>query len=385
MRYKNKGIRLLIYVLMTISAMIRAEAERKTDASNLEEMPWVAFINAEDLGGFKDLQGNIRIEPKYRNLSDSMRFKNIIAVTEARETGKDASYYLLKNGQKVAENSLYVYDNGFDCESEASIRFRDPSNGNVGFLDAQGKVLIPAIYSDARPFRNGLALVLKNAQRMCEVGKEYSEESPCEHWHWMGGSTLLIDKNNNIVINGSIYESGLDWYSLEISNQPSQDLLRESFLGVSGEYYSFISFKDAFEQWLFRDFLANLSKTEMLKNSYQTITYWSEAKDGWIDTPRDDFFTVNYAVLAESLSKLKNSTVNFMYSITPLNKSIYEGEEYAQYFDDCGEPKEWQYPVFELVLTHREEGRVIQDIFEFLKTEQGYKLLSVTLRNNTLH
>lgn len=384
MRYINRSAQLLIYLLAVLLPwMICAQAEKKT--IDKVPMPWVAFNNAENLGGFKDLQGNIQIEPKFINLSNLMKFNNIVAVTEALESDKYVSYYLLKNGQKVAENSVYIFDNGFDCESEESIRFRDSTNGLVGFLDAKGKILIPAIYSDARPFRNGLAIVLKNAEKMCHTDGQDSKAASCEHWYWSGGNTLLIDKNNNVLISGSIYESGLDWYSVEVMNRPSSDLLRESFLGVNGQYYTFVNFNDAFEKWLFTDFLMNLNINSLLKNSEQTITFWDDAQKKWVYYPKVIFMANNFAALKASLSKLKNAPVDLMYSITALNQSMYDGAEYAQYFDDCGEAKTWRYPKFELVLTHRQEGRELQDVFEFLKTPQGFKLLGVSLRSNVLH
>ena len=96
--------------------------------------------------------------------------------------GKFSSYYLLKNEKKIGKDSVYVWDMVFDCESEGMIRFRDSKTDKVGFFDGKGKVTIPAIYSDALPFRNNVAVVIKDAKRTCFDGKLYRREKPCEHW-----------------------------------------------------------------------------------------------------------------------------------------------------------------------------------------------------------
>ena len=65
-----------------------------------------------------------------------------------------------------------------------------------------------------------------------------------------------------------------------------------------------------------------------------------------------------------------------------LNPYIYDTVEYANYFNNCGEPKEWIYPVKDIVINHfKKKNLENQDHLEFLRTDDGYKLISITMQN----
>lgn len=74
----------------------------------------------------------------------------------------------------------------FDCESEGLIRFRNSKSDKVGSFDSLGIVVIPAVYNDASPFRNGLTTAITGAKRICWEGGEFSKDNPCERWSWKG-------------------------------------------------------------------------------------------------------------------------------------------------------------------------------------------------------
>jgi hypothetical protein len=364
-------MRLSVIILILISSFASAQTKE----------PWDAFWDKEHyLKGFKDKNGTVRIEPKFMGLTTALKFKNIIAVME-EQNGKHLSYYLLKNGNKVGMNNSYIgADMNFDCESEGKIRFRDRKSDKVGYYDSRGHIVIPAAYSDALPFRNDVAIALRNAKRICWEGGELSEKNYCEHWRWKGGTSLLIDTKNNVLIENFKYNSEIDLYSLKISTNSHEDPLREYFPGKNGKYYSFINVKKDFESWILNKLVNNLSREKLEGNTYKEVTYWRES-DGWISKKRADFLNLNCQVLESKLLEIGKIDADYSIFIDGLNPFIYKNGEYKKYFDDCGKPKIWRYPVVSVITNHKSKNDYYQNQFNFLKTDEGYRLLSLTIRN----
>ena len=349
-----------------------------------ENEAWFAFWDEENsLLGFKSKAGVVKIEPKFMGLTTALKFKNIIAVME-ETNDSPASYYLLKNGRKFGADSLYVWDMAFDCESEGFIRFRDSKTDMVGYFDSLGNVVIPAVYNDATPFRNGLAMAITGAKRICWAGGEFSEENPCEHWSWEGGQRMLIDKNNTLLIDNFVPSTELDWYSLQIDNTPSENSTTETFKGIDGKFYGFINVEKHFKNWLFDSLLPDLNKEKLINNSYNKITYWQDSL-GWVFEDSKNFVDKNYGVLKPSLLGIKKEHAYFFISIDELNPFIYEAEEFEKYFDNCGNAKIWMYPLLQVVINHRINSALYQDHFEFLRTNGGYKLISTTIGKDELN
>ncbi|MCS3795635.1 hypothetical protein GGD38_000973 [Chitinophagaceae bacterium OAS944] len=67
-----------------------------------------------------------------------------------------------------------------------------------------------------------------------------------------------------------------------------------------------------------------------------------------------------------------------------LNPYIYETAEYKKYFGNCGQPKNDRYPVKRFVISYNNKKRLTQDHFEFLRTDNGYKLIGVQLNSAKL-
>jgi hypothetical protein len=67
-----------------------------------------------------------------------------------------------------------------------------------------------------------------------------------------------------------------------------------------------------------------------------------------------------------------------------LNPYIYESLEYRKYFNNCGESKDWIYPVKEIVISYKQDSGLLQDDFEFLRTDEGYKLIGVTVKEGKI-
>ena len=241
---------------------------------------WNAFWNKDTTKiGFKDKNGVIKIEPKFTGFTIARKFENIIAVTE-EENNNWKSYYITKEGKIVGRDSLYTFDNSTDCENEGFIRFRDPKTDKMGIFNSKGKIAVPADYNALSNVRNGMLTVLKDAKKEREPGDE--------HFFWTGGKEFLIDTNNKILIENFKDGNNLNFYSLEKSKDPSKDPARENFLGIDGQYYSFINFDKEFQIWLKNNLLSGLSKEQLSKHSFDKITYWKEP-EGWINKSKVEF------------------------------------------------------------------------------------------------
>ncbi|WP_343613643.1 WG repeat-containing protein [Flavobacterium sp.] len=328
---------------------------------------WTAFSNKDTtLVGFKDQNGVIKIEPKFTGFTTARKFENIMAVSED-ENGKWKSYYLTKQGKIVGRDSLYVFDNSPDCENEGFIRFTDRKSDKMGMFNSDGKIVIPAQYSSLTKARNGMVVVLKGAVK----------EQDGEHFFWKGGKEFLIDTNNKVLIENFSFTDDLNFYSLEKSKEPSKDETRDSFLGVDGLYYSFINYEKEFKYWLKNTLLSDLSKANLEKHSFDKITYWKEP-NGWISESNTKFINQNYPYLKLKLQELKNPKTDYFISSDGLNPFIFESSEYSVYFNNCNESKDWLYPVKSIIINPKNKADFKQDHFEFLRTENGYKLIGIS-------
>ncbi|MCP2026981.1 hypothetical protein L1276_002125 [Flavobacterium sp. HSC-32F16] len=335
---------------------------------------WISFWDKDTTHiGFKDKKGIIKIEPKFMGITIAHKFENIIAVTE-EENNKWKSYYLTKTGKIAGRDSLYIFDNGPDCENEGFIRFKDNKTDKMGIFNGEGKIVIPAEYSNITKVRNGLIIALKDAEK----------KQDGEHFFWTGGKEFLIDSNNKILIEKFAYNDDLNFYSLEKSKEPSKDPIRDNFLGVDGQYYSFINFDKEFTEWLKNNLLKDLSKANLEKHSFDKITYWKEP-EGWINSPKAKFVNQNYTYLKLKLQDLKNPKTDYFVTSDGLNQFIFESSEYENYFNNCNESKEWIYPVKSIIINPKNKNDFGQDHIQFLRTENGYKLISVSSKKeNTL-
>lgn len=342
--------------------------------------PWSAFWNNDStLLGFKDPRGRTRIEPKFSGFTTARKFEAIVAVME-QKNGEPEAYYLTKSGKIVGRDSVYLVDNGPDCESEGFIRFRDHQRDKAGMYDHRGETAIPAEYDDLTNVRNGLVAALKGAEK-----KAWDEKEPsgCVHFTWQGGKEVLLDTKNTLLIDHFTYDPGLDFYSLKITEEPLQDPVRRSFPGADGRTYSFIDYQKEFQGWLHAAILAPISQEKLIAASYPKIYVWREP-DGWRPEDGRSWIENNFECIRRSLSELTKDNAEVILSLGGLNPFIYRGAEFERYFNHCGEPKEWQYPVMSVIVNRQAGGKASQDSFDFLRTEEGYRLISITLGSDTL-
>jgi len=332
---------------------------------------WISFWNNDTtLIGYKDKNEIIKIEPKFEAFSIAGKFDYIIAVMEEID-GKYECYHLTKTGRMVGRDSMHIFDNGFDCENEGFIRFRDHKTDKAGMFDRNGNIAIPAEYSDLTRVRNGMIIALKGAKR------EYWDNSR-EHWGWTGGKEMLIDTLNNVLIDKFPNTTNLNFFSIEKTKTPYLETIREYFSAIDGNYFSFINFEKEFKQWLIDSLLVNLTTEKLIKASFDTITWWSSK--GWERTNKQHFVTDNFEILKKGLLEILNPDCEYFVSSDGLNSYMYEGVEFEKYFNNCEEGKEWIYPLMKIIVSHTSSKNFTQNHYDFLRTDNGYKLISVTIR-----
>ena len=78
------------------------------------------------------------------------------------------------------------------------------------------------------------------------------------------------------------------------------------------------------------------------------------------------------------LQELKNPKTDYFVTSDGLNQFIFESDEYKMYFNNCNESKEWIYPVKSIIINSKNKTDLGQDHIQFLRTENGYKLISVS-------
>ena len=369
---------------------------------------WVRFYDTTtELSGYKDSKGSIKIPAKYDNFTRADTFYNIIAVTEKIDSSYK-SYYLLKDGSKVGQDSVFMFDFTYDCESEGKILFKDNKKDRVGFFDKNGLAIIPAIYNAASPFRNGLAIALKNAKRSC--WGESEDTLNCEHLSWSGGETVLINDKNEILVDSlKGYLSNINWYSLKINDPNIDTSIWVSLRGRSEKVYSFVNYEKEFTKWFYSKFLFALnssSKDKLKELLFSEVTFWTN-KNGWTSLNNSKFLNAFPTSLTKKRFK-ENNFKRVSISDEDLNSLIFEDKLYKGFYDACGSHNKEKYPVFDVMLTYYKKRTKelnippppgsksekwelsdfdkkyeidYQEHFEFIRTEEGYKLLSVSLKH----
>lgn len=346
---------------------------------------WYVFTDEKTgLKGFKDAEGNIKIEPQYQTI-EAQKLDKIIAVLDQDYH----RYYLTKSRQELKKYGVFLDKSHlrYDCENEGFIRFEN-DKGKIGIINAEGEVVIPAEYNRLSKSRNGLIVALKGAKKVMD---EHGE-----HYFFEGGKSYLIDVNHGILIedfDDYQYRPKLNYYSLKIEEEPSNDLIRESFLGKNGKYYSFINYKKEFAQWFEKEFLKDLSKETLIKSSMEDIEYLKFQID---DQPKGadaklvktkDIINKDFDLIKKTLSgkatKVLNKEDQVIYDDYVIYQDYlapysYSYDKYEQYYDNCFTAKEWKYPLMSVVIESVLGNETSpSNNFEFLRTDDGYKLINI--------
>jgi hypothetical protein len=313
------------------------------------------------------------IDPVSHGFAYVNRINDIVPIA-----GDSGGYYQTKSGRQVGFDSLYIFDMATDCESEGFIRFRNNKTDQTGMFNAEGRVVIPAVYNVLTKVTNGLVVALRNAEK--EYWDSDHEHSGCNHYSWKGGEILLIDTNNRILINNFDYPDSLDFYSLEISAVSGNDVNRKYFSAVDGTFYSFAMFDKMFETWLRDSLLNNLTECDIRKICFDQVIFSNRGREQITESP-EDFVNKNRESVKRVLSKIKTS--GYTIEKDDLNIYTFDPEEYGAYYDNCYQPNDRKYPVFDVIISGNTYSKS-SDCISFLKTDTGYKLVYFSVTSEEL-
>jgi hypothetical protein len=302
-------------------------------------------IGDETLYGYKDIKGKVIFPAKYGGLGADSTFNHIIAVMEKTKKGFD-TYYLLRNGKKILKDSVYTDgDYNFDSEQEGMIRFQTRKPYTIGFLNEQGKIVIPNVYNYATAFTNGFAVTLQGATK-----------TTGEHWYWKGGTTNLINKKNEIIIkNFSYNENLIDWYSLKINEKVDTNYY-VSFKTTKGSTFSFVDKEKQFSYWMKTSFKNKYES--ILKNNFFSLIMIEKQMN---DTLVHDFvspkkFKEAYSNLWQQKIKMALENKDSAIQIEFVSQDYLPGfEDYPNYnsiLDNNGRFLKSKFPMFTILLNY---------------------------------
>lgn len=133
--------------------------------------------------------------------------------------------------------------------------------------------------------------------------------------------------------------------------------------------------KKEFTQWLNQVLIPELTKSKLALFTMDSITYRKNID--WVTESKQDFLAKHFKSINSLLIATQNNDVDYFISIDGLSQYRYNHPTFDLYFNDCGESKEEQNPILDVVINTKNEA--IQYHIEFLKTDEGYRLISVDL------
>lgn len=312
---------------------------------------WISYYNSDStLIGFKDSNGVEKIKPKFSNLTSANKFENIIIVNEIINN-KSKEYYLNKNGESFKIDNVYKKEFIFDCENEGFIRFEDRLLGKVGLLDRNGNERIPALYNDLSKVHNGLLVARIDSMNF-----------------------NLIDTTNSIIISNFKNFDNLNLYTFIKTNQKNKKNNFQYFYDLKNNLCGFENFEIEFKNW-FLNYCQNFNIKTLQNDRIKTVNFEIKNERKFIE--KSNFNLKNFRKLNTILKNILKAHNEIIVTRDGINEFIYNKPEYQSFFDNCGNSKNWLNPTFIVVINKYNK----QNLIEFIKTNNGYELLSITDRN----
>lgn len=311
----------------------------------------------------------------------------ITAILDTTDGTKYRHYYKLTNRRVVGEDSVYSFDAIDDCESDGKIRFRDRITDKAGFFDNNGKVVVPAIYNDVSRFQNGMAMVIKDAKRVGWNGED-CKKGGCEHWLWTGGSEMLINSRNEVLVDKFEVDGApvINWYSVQVSEMPADTSLYCSVKGVNGKWYVFLDYQKEFDKWFREKYLAaSVDLAKLREFAHDSLVSSLPDDQEWMRMSGDEFIQKCGSRLTARLQPIRDHQISIFTGLTMfgLNPYIHTGPSFEPFFDGCIPGDAGRYPAFDVTSNFIDKSGKLdyQEQYSFLRTGSGYKLIGVSWRN----
>lgn len=339
----------------------------------------IAFMSADSMFfGFKNPEGKVIAEPRFMMVGNEA-FKDVVAVMEEVTTDKHSTYYLRADGTKFGVDSVYFFDQAPDIESNGFIRFKDPVSKKVGVMNVAGEIVLPAEFDEMWELRNGFVWAIRGSTMEC-VDKNVPLKN-CEHRTWVGGEKVLYNLKGELLsrdffsnLNDHV---NLDYYTFKKSKKASKDPNRINFKAEGGGFFSFVDLDKTFDSWLKENLLDIPSESQLSTLMGDSVLVWKE-ETGWEVQSKSDFSASNSAEIRLLNDLLKNKKYNY-FNFYQEDLFFYEFRSlFGQYFNGAYQFNHWKYPTYQMVIDSQFNRD--QSHLTFLRTEKGWKLISVSIR-----
>ena len=177
-------MKLILIILLGITATFTFAQKKQQKSDYL-----ISYSVKQDIGelyGYKHRNGKIAIEAQFSSIYTDTLYNMAIVL-------KDWQWVAIERKGKVILIP-FIYDNGPDYVEEGLFRFVE--NEKIGFADLDGNKIIPAQYSFATFFNDGIAEYYLGGDRMYENGKSRKQNiedgtlsEGDVHWTWGGNIT----------------------------------------------------------------------------------------------------------------------------------------------------------------------------------------------------
>ncbi|MFZ5948387.1 MAG: WG repeat-containing protein [Stygiobacter sp.] len=141
----------------------------------------------DSLYGYKDLRGNIIIQPGKYIQCFTDTFRTFAFVFDEKLTG--SKFVAIDRNERILFDA-YIFDNGPDYLEDGL--FRIIRNGKIGYANEKGIIVIAPQFECADPFENGTARVSLNCKKTQPLNNP-------EHTMEKSDSWFFIDKIGNII------------------------------------------------------------------------------------------------------------------------------------------------------------------------------------------
>jgi hypothetical protein len=343
------------------------------------ESEWFAFYNEDStLFGFRNAQGKILSEPKFVFVGNEA-FNKVVSVVEQLSEDDYSIYYLRADGTKFGEDSVYFWDQAPEIESNGYVRFKDPVSKKVGVMDYTGKIIFPAEFDEMREIRNGFVLAIRGAHKEC-WDKDVPIEN-CEHADWVGGEKVLYNVSGELLSRSFFADAtdfvNLDYYTFKKSKKPSKDPFRVNFKAEGKGYFSFVNLDKTFDVWVQKNLLKDPSIDQAEFLFADSVVTWEE-ETGWTVHSKLDLLMLRSLEYNDFMTMLKSKKYSY-FNTYQEDFFLYEFSGlFGKYFNGPYQFDHWKYPLYDVIVTNETTNE--QSQLSFLRTDKGWKVISVALR-----
>ena len=145
------------------------------------------------LVGYRSRSGAVVFPPRFLMASTFNRY----GIADVLPMDRRHWYRMDRQGRLVLR--AYPFDNGPDYYVAGLARYLDEESGKIGFSDPQAKIVVPATFDWASPFRQQephLAMVCQG----CTARPVHPEGDGCQHSVMAGGRWGIINRAGKVVV-----------------------------------------------------------------------------------------------------------------------------------------------------------------------------------------